>query len=256
MNFGLHRNCGNTFHRKEHVRLACEKTLKDLKVDYLDLYLIHFPISLKYVPIDKRYPPEWLYDLEAETPTMEIDPVPLMETWQAMEALVESGLVKNIGVCNYNSALLHDLNAYATIKPSMLQIESHPYLCQEKLLRTATDLGMAVTAFSPLGALSYLSLDMATESDSVLKAEVVVNAAERLGRSAAQIVLRWGVQRGVAIIPKTSKKERLKENLALFDFELTSDEMAGISSLNKNQRFNDPGVFCELAFGKFNAIYD
>lgn len=246
----------NTFHRAEHVQAACQKTLTDLGVEYLDLYLIHFPISLKFVPIEERYPPEWLHNPESSNPEMVIDPVPLFETWKAMEELVDTGLVKNIGVCNYNSALLHDLNAYAKIKPAVLQVESHPYLTQEKLLRTAADLDIAVTAFSPLGALSYVSLDMATQADSVLQAAEVLSAAQRNNRSAAQIVLRWGIQRGTAIIPKTSKKERLKENLSLYDFSLNEEEMQAISGLNANRRFNDPGDFCEAAFGKFNAIYD
>ena len=145
----------NTYHRPEHVRSACERTLKDLGLSELDLYLIHFPIALEYVDFETRYPPEWLVDPSAETPKMQPDAVPFADTWGAMEALVEAGLVKEIGVCNYNSGLLHDLMAYAKIKPAMLQIESHPYLTQERLLRAAAQYEMAVTAFSPLGALSY-----------------------------------------------------------------------------------------------------
>lgn len=246
----------NTFHRPEHVRAACEKSLQDLGVDYLDLYLIHFPIALKYVDISERYPPEWIFDPAAAEPAMLIDPVPLADTWRAMEELVQGGLVKHIGVCNYNSVLLHDLMAYAHIKPAMLQIESHPYLTQEKLLRTAAGYGIAVTAFSPLGALSYVSLDMATAQDSVLLQPAVLAAAARVQRSPAQVVLRWGIQRGTAVIPKSSNPARLQENLQLFDFALTDEEMLGISSLNQNRRFNDPGVFCELAFNKFYPIYD
>ena len=246
----------NTFHRPEHVRAACEKSLSDLKLDYLDLYLIHFPISLKYVDIESRYPPEWIYEPESAKPTMEIDPVPLFETWKAMEELQRSGLVKRIGVCNYSAALLPDLMAYAEIKPAMLQIESHPYLTQENLIRTAQDYDIAVTAFSPLGALSYVSLDMATAAETVLEQEAVISAAKRSGKSPAQVVLRWGVQRGTAVIPKTINPGRLKENLELFDFELSEAEMAAISSLNQNRRFNDPGAFCEQAFGKFHSIYD
>ena len=238
------------------MRPACERSLKDLGLGYLDLYLVHFPISLKYVPFDKRYPPEWLFDTDAARPTMEIDPVPLAETWRGMEELVEAGLVRQIGVCNYTSGLLIDLMAYANIKPAMLQIESHPFLTQEPLIRLAGDLGISVTAFSPLGALSYVSLDMATDADTVLTAAPVVAAAERLGKTPAQVVLRWGVQRGTAIIPKTTREERLRENLALFDFELSDAEMSAISALNQDRRFNDPGVFCELAFGKFYPIYD
>ena len=246
----------NTFHRPEHVREACEKTLADLGVDYLDLYLIHFPISLKYVGIDTRYPPEWIANPDADNPVMEIDPVPLADTWRAMEALVADGLVKQIGICNYTTGLLHDLMAYAKIKPAMLQIESHPYLTQEALIRTANNYGIAVTAFSPLAALSYVELDMATTSDTVLSQAAVLAAAKRVDRSPAQVVLRWGIQRGTAIIPKSSKLARLKENLALFDFELNGDEMTAISALNANRRFNDPGAFCEGAFNTFHAIYD
>ena len=155
----------NTFHRPEHVLPACEKSLRDLGTDYLDLYLIHFPISLKYVAFDTRYPPEWIFDPTTENPKMHIDPVPLSDTWRAMEELVERGLVKEIGVCNYNVGLLHDLIAYSSIKPAMLQIESHPFLTQEKLIKAAKNYGMAVTCFSPLGALSYLELDMANKKD-------------------------------------------------------------------------------------------
>ena len=246
----------NTFHRPEHVLPACEKSLRDLSTDYIDLYLIHFPISLKYVAFDKRYPPEWIYDPTAENPRMHIDPVPLSETWHAMEGLVERGLVKEIGVCNYNSSLLHDLMAYASIKPAMLQIESHPFLTQEKLIKTAKNYGIAVTCFSPLGALSYMELEMADQNESVLNENAVRVASKRLDRTPAQVVLRWGLQRGTAVIPKTSKKERLIENQSLFDFELSNQEMSDISNLNVDRRFNDPGVFCESAFNTFFPIYD
>ena len=246
----------NTYHHPQHVREACEKSLSDLGLDYLDLYLIHFPISLKYVPMAERYPPEWIFDPRAERPEMTIDPVPLADTWHAMEALVPAGLVRNIGVCNYNSVLLHDLMAYARIKPAMLQIESHPYLTQQRLIRLAQHYDIAVTAFSPLGAGSYVELSMASDQDSVLQQAVVKDIARRVQRTPAQVVLRWGVQRGTSVIPKTSRVERLAENLLVFDFTLSDDEMAAISALDQNRRFNDPGAFCELAFGKFYPIYD
>ncbi len=246
----------NTFHRPEHVKAACEKTLSDLQLNFLDLYLIHFPIALRYVDFETRYPPEWFFDPDAADPKMEIDAVPLQETWQAMESLVEAGLVKEIGVCNYNSGLLHDLQSYATIKPAMLQIESHPQLTQERLIRLAKSYGMAVTAFSPLASLSYVSLGMAGEDDSLLSADVIQQAADRLGKTAAQVLLRWGIQRDTAIIPKTSSAERLQENLAIFDFELSKEEMESISALNENRRYNDPAVFCEAAFNTFHPIYD
>ena len=246
----------NTFHRKEYVQQACEKSLSDLGLDYFDLYLIHFPIALQYVDINDRYPPEWIFNPQDDNPTMELDSVPLSETWAAMESLVENQLARQIGVCNYSAVLLHDLMSYARIKPAMLQIESHPYLTQDALIRTARSYNIAVTAFSPLGALSYVSLDMASKGDSVLTETVVIKAAERASVTPAQVVLRWGLQRGTAVIPKTSKPERLVENLSLSGFNLTDEEMDAISALNENRRFNDPGKFCESAFGTFHSIYD
>lgn len=246
----------NTYHRREHVEAACRKSMADLGLDYLDLYLVHFPIALRYVEFADRYPPEWIYDPAAAEPGMQLDAVPLSETWGAMEQLVEAGIARQIGVCNYSASLLHDLMSYARIKPAMLQIESHPYLTQEAVLRTAQAYNIAVTAFSPLGSLSYVSLDMATANDSVLTEPVVMAAAKRSGASAAQVVLRWGIQRGTAVIPKTSNPDRLIENITLSEFSLTDQEMQAISGLNQNRRFNDPGVFCELAFGTFHAIYD
>ena len=246
----------NTFHAPEHVEAGCRKSLADLGLARLDLYLVHFPIALEYVPIDARYPPEWVRAPGEHTARMKRAKVPLHTTWAAMERLVDRGLVDRIGVCNYNSALVHDLMSYARIQPHSLQIEAHPYLPQSKLVRLARDYGIGVTAFSPLGALSYLELDMAGEGDSVLREPAVLAAAGAHGKSAAQIVLRWGLQRGTAIIPKSTHAERMRENLAIEDFALTDQEMGAISALDAGRRFNDPGVFCEAAFGTFHPIYD
>lgn len=246
----------NQFHRREHVRPALERTLRDLRLDYLDLYLIHFPVSLRYVPPETRYPPGWFDDPDADRPVMVPDPVPISETWEAMERLVDAGLVREIGVCNFGVSLLRDLLAYASRPPAMLQVEMHPYLAQEKLLRFCHESSIAVTAFSPLGAQSYFQLDMARQDESLLEQPAVMEIAGRHSRTPAQVVLRWGLQRGTAVVPKTSRPERLRENIALFDFELRDGEMDVISGLDRHRRFNDPGVFCEAAFHTFFPIYE
>jgi len=246
----------NTNHAHQHVRAACEHSLRDLRLDYLDLYLIHFPIALEFVSPEKRYPAGWFDDPDAREPRMKPARVPIAETWGAMEELVRAGLVRNIGVCNFGVALLRDLLSYAAIAPAALQVESHPYLTHEKLLRFSRLEGIAFTAFSPLGAASYFSLGMATPEDSVLNQPAVRDIASRHGKTPAQVVLRWGVQRGTAVIPKSSRPERLRENIAIFDFELSTGEMGVISSLNCNRRFNDPGEFCEKAFNTFFPIYE
>lgn len=246
----------NTFHRQEHVELACKKSLVDLQLEYLDLYLIHFPIAQRYVPIEQRYPPEWFYDPDAAEPKIEFDKVPIAETWAAMEKLRSAGLVKNIGVCNFGTSLLRDLLSYANEPPAVLQVESHPYLTQERLLRFCRQHDIAYTAFSPLGAQSYHQLGMADRSDSLLEHPQIETIAAAHQKTPAQVLLRWGVQRGTAVIPKTSKQERLAENFAIFDFELSADQMTTISSLNQNHRYNDPGVFCEKVFNTFCPIYE
>jgi D-xylose reductase len=246
----------NTYHARQHVRPAVERSLRDLGLDYLDLYLVHFPIAQEFVPFDDRYPPGWFHDPATANPGMKLARVPLAETWAGMEDLVRAGLVRHIGVCNYGTALLQDLLNYSSVKPAVLQVELHPYLAQEKLLRFCRENDVAVTGFSPLGALSYVPLGMAGEGESVLNEPVVTAAAARVGRTPAQVVLRWGVQRGTAVVPKTTRPDRLAENLAVFDFELTADEMRAIAGLDRNRRFNDPGVFCEAAFHTFCPIYE
>jgi D-xylose reductase len=246
----------NTFHEPQHVRAACERSLMDLGLEVLDLYLIHFPIALSFVPFELRYPPEWFYDPQAATPAMKPIRVPLHETWGAMEELVRSGLVKRIGVCNFGTSLLRDLLSYAQIRPSLLQVELHPYLPQTRLLRYCHNESIAVTAFSPLGAESYVPIGMARAGESVLQEPLVTSLAQRHGRTPAQIVLRWAIQRGTAVIPKTQQLDRLQENRAIYDFELNGEEMQQITALDRNRRFNDPGEFGERAFNTFFPIFD
>jgi len=247
----------NTFHRPEHVKMAVKKSLADLGLEYLDLYLIHFPIPLKFVAIEARYPPEWIHDPTAANPCMAPDEtVTYQQTWQAMEELVEEGLVRNIGCCNIGVSMMRQVLQYCKVRPAVLQVEMHPFNSQEKLHRFCREQEIQVMAFSNLGAASYVELGMATAEDSCLSPQIVQDLAKKYNKSAGQVVLRWGVQRGTAVIPKTAKKERLAENMGLFDFNLTEEEMEGINALNKNKRFNDPGHFCEAAFGGFYPIYE
>ena len=246
----------NSFHRAQHVRPALLKSLQDLQLDYLDLYLIHFPIASAYVPIDQRYPPGWFADPDDPDPKMIPDRVPIIETWQALEELKNEGLIREIGVSNFGTSLLRDLINQASIPPAMLQIEMHPYLTQTKLTRFCHESGIAVTAFSPLGAQSYFQLNMAEQDEAVIENATVKAIASAHHRTAAQILLRWGIQRGTSIVPKTSSLDRLRENLEIFDFELTDLEMEAITALNRDRRFNDPGVFCEAAFNTFFPIYE
>jgi diketogulonate reductase-like aldo/keto reductase len=236
----------NTYHRAEHVRPALVRTLRDLGLSSIDMFMIHFPISLRFVPFEKRYPPEWIHnpDVPGED-TLVLDYVPIAETWTAMESLVDEGLVKNLGVCNFNVALLMDLLGSCHIRPAMLQVEVHPYFQQPKLIDFCARENIAVTALSPLGSSSYkdISMDMG-HGVGVLKDPVIESIAKRLGKSPAQVVLRWGVQRGTCVIPKTTKPERLVENMSVFDFSLTGDDMNSIRSLERGARYNDPGDFC------------
>ena len=246
----------NTYQRKEHVRMACLKTLKDLGLEYLDLYLVHFPIALKYVPFETRYPPEWFYDPKAENPKMEEDQVSIKETWEAMEDLVKEGLVRNIGLSNFGVSLIRDILNYAKIKPTVLQIELHPYLTQETLVRFCREKGIAITAYSPLGASSYVEIGTAKEEDSVLREKMVKEFAKKYGKTTAQIVLRWGIQRGTALAVKSCRIERINENFEIFDFYLTGEEMKALDGMDKNWRFNDPAVFCQNAFNTFFPIFE
>ncbi len=246
----------NTFHQPQHVRAACERSLQDLQVDELDLYLVHFPIALEYVAPDTRYPPGWFFDPDAAAPAMKPISVPYAETWAAVEELQKAGLVKRIGVCNLNISLLRDLLAGCSIRPTVHQVELHPYLTQDRLLRYCAAEDIRVTAFSPFGASSYVPLNMARADESLFDDATIKEIAEAHGRTIGQVALRWGLQRGTVVIPKTQTEAHLRENHAISDFELSDAEMARISALDRHRRFNDPGEFCEAAFNTFFPIFD
>lgn len=246
----------NTFHHPDHVRAACERSLSDLGLDELDLYLVHFPVTLAYVPFEERYPPGWFFDPDAENPSMKHVDVPYADTWGAMEGLVEAGLVKRIGVCNLGTAMLRDIRSYARIQPAVNQVEMHPYLTQQNLLRFCWEQEITVTAFSPFGASSYVPLNMAGANESLFDDETMKEIASTHGKSIGQVALRWAIQRGTVAIPKSQSTGHLKDNIEIYDFELSEEEMARVDGLNRNRRFNDPAEFGEAAFNTFYPIFD
>ena len=204
------------------------------------------------VPFEDKYPPEWT-NLDNKMVIVDND---ICATWKAMEELVDQNLAKTIGVCNFSTTLLRQLFSTSRIKPSTLQIELHPHNSQTRLVRFAHEAGMNVTAFSTFGASSYLELDMATKEDLLMENPAIVKIASSKNKSAAQVLIRWALQRNTFPLTKTSNAGRMKENRNVFDFELDEDEMKVINELNKNRRYTDPGDFCEAAFGRFCPIYD
>ncbi|KAJ1843917.1 hypothetical protein IWW55_003120 [Coemansia sp. RSA 2706] len=138
----------NTFHACEHVKENFQCNIDDLGIDYIDLYLVHFPVALKYVPQSERYPPEWR---DSGGGLVVPAKVPFHETWEAMEALYNDRLAKNIGISNMSDAMLYDLLSYAKVRPAVLQVELHPYLHCKQLIELVQTEGLAVTAYSLMG---------------------------------------------------------------------------------------------------------
>jgi len=227
----------NTFHAHDHVKSLAKIQLGQWGIDYFDLFLVHFPVSLKYVDPNHRYPPEWFGD----DGKIHLQNTPMQETWGAMEELVDEGLAKNIGLSNCQGSLILDVMRYARIEPQVLQIELHPYLTQEALVQLAKILGIAVTAYSSFGPQSYLEIGIDKGVPSLLEHDVVNDIAKAHKKTAAQVLLRWATQRGIAIIPKTNNPDRLAANLQCDTFDLSESDIKKISALNISLRLNDPG---------------
>jgi len=227
----------NTFHARHHVKAATKMQLELWGLEYFDLFLVHFPIALEYVDPNHRYPPEWWGD---DKKSVNLQNTPFQETWGVMEELVDDGLVRNIGVSNVAGALLVDILSYARIQPQVLQVELHPYLTQEPLLRLTKTLGIAVTAYSSFGPQSYLELGFKGNVKPLFKQDTVVSVAGAHERDPAQVLLRWATQRGIAVIPKTNAADRLLSNLDCTSFDLTGSEIEAISALNIDLRLNNP----------------
>lgn len=225
----------NNFHDGDKVEPIARRQLQDWKVDYFDLFLMHFPVSLEYIDPAVQYPPP-------DGPEFPPGRASVQETWLAMEKLVAKGLTRGIGISNFNGALILDLWKYATIKPATLQIEHHPYLTQEVLVKYVQGLGIQVTAYSSFGPSSYLELDTedAKNTPLLLEHDVIQKLSAKYHKTPAQILLRWATQRGVAVIPKSSNPQRLTQNLSVTDFDMSADDIQSISALNRDMRFNEP----------------
>ena len=228
----------NSFHDGDRVEPICRKQLSDWGIEYFDLYIVHFPIALKYVDPKDRYPPGFTYDGK----NVVTSNASIQETWTAMEGLVEKGLCRSIGISNFNAQLVMDLLRYAKIKPAALQIEHHPYLTQEGLVTYTKSQGIAITAYSSFGPVSYHELDMQRAKDTPLlfENETIKSIAQKHGKTPAQVLLRWSTARDVAVIPKSNNQQRLAQNLEFSELELSQDELKEISGLDRNLRFNNP----------------
>ncbi|PSC71722.1 Alcohol dehydrogenase [NADP(+)] [Micractinium conductrix] len=200
----------NDAHRPAELRKSVEQSVSELGCSYLDLCLVHWPDAFKP---------------GSEEPDTEVT---LQQTWQAMESLVDDGLVRHIGVSNYSLRQVEETLSYARIKPVVNQVELHPLLAQRKLVGVCLRNGVHSVAYSPLGH---------TGPDSDVMAAAAEVAAE-VGKTPAQVLLKWNVQRGVAVIPKASSEPHLRENFeGLFNWRLTWDQKAKLDALDRGQRF-------------------
>ncbi|MCA0145688.1 aldo/keto reductase [Blastococcus sp. LR1] len=196
----------NGFHRRDDALRAFDQSLADLGFDYLDLFLIHWPL-----------------------PGIDVD---FVETWKAFEEIYASGRAKAIGVSNFNPHHLQRLFDQTEIKPAVNQIEVHPFLAQDDVRAFNAEHEIVTEAWSPIA------------QGKVLDDPAIVAIAERLGRTPAQVVLRWHIERGDVVFPKSSSRERMAENFALFDFELETGDLASISGLDRRERTGpDPETF-------------
>ena len=213
----------NTSHRKEKVIPTCKKSVENFGLDYVDLYLIHWPISYTenakgLFPVDEKG--NALHGNDDYT-----------DTWRGMEECVKLGLTKSIGLSNFNSEQIERILSVAEIKPVMNQVECHPNLNQKKLREFCAKRGIAITAYSPLGS-SARPWAKPGDPKVTVQAPEIVAISEKYGKTPVQVVLRYLVDIGTIPIPKSSSKERIGQNISIFDFKLTPEEIATIDKLD------------------------
>lgn len=225
----------NYDHTRADVRTACEKSLQDLQLEQLDLYLMHFGVASlrdgRTEPVDEQG-----FLLPAK--------VSVRETWEAMEELVDAGFVKAIGVSNFSAPMLVDLLTYAKIVPAVNQIELHPYCQQTRTLEFCQHLGIAVTAYSPLGS----AVDQNGGKPALLEDPTIQRIAQTHQKSPAQICLRWGAQRGTVVVTKSTSDERIAQNAEIFDFELSPTELEELSKLDRRLHYVDPYEWWKIPY--------
>ncbi|KAL1765302.1 estradiol 17 beta-dehydrogenase 5 isoform X1 [Sigmodon hispidus] len=218
-----------TFHHPELVKSCLEQSLKKLQLDYVDLYLINFPMALKpgkdYFPID-------------EHGKAIFDTVDLCDTWEAMEKCKDAGLAKSIGVSNFNRRQLEMIlnKPGLKYKPVCNQVECHPYLNQSKLLDFCKSKDIVLVAYSALG--THRDKNWVDQSTPVLLDDPVLSSmAKKYKQTPALIALRYQIQRGVVVLAKSLNEARIKENIKVFEFQLSPEDMKVLDGLNRNLRY-------------------
>ncbi|XP_060516644.1 aldo-keto reductase family 1 member B7-like [Cylas formicarius] len=215
----------NTMHRPDLVEPALKTSLTNLCLDYLDLYLIHWPFAFKedgdLFPIDNNR-------------KLALSNADYVDTWKEMEKLNRKGLTKSIGVSNFNWKQLERLNRVSAVKPVTNQIEIHPYLPQTRLVEFCKSYKMVVTAYSPLGAPARPGVK---PSDPVIMDDPIIKGiAQKHNKSAPQVLIRYGIQRGCIVLVKSVTKERIAHNIDVWDFQISDEDMEVLNSLDCNYR--------------------
>lgn len=216
----------NTYHSRSRVMECCQKSLSSLGLKYIDLYLIHWPHGFQEG--GENFPSNGQGGIVYSD-------VDYVETWKGMEDCFNAGLVKSIGLSNFNSVQIDRVLSTCSIKPVMNQVECHPYLNQKNLLEFCESRGIMLTAYSPLGSPDRPSPKL--NDPILLKDSRIEEIAKRHSKTAAQVLLRFQFQRKIVVIPKSITQTRIAENINIFDFELSDQEMETILSFNENHRF-------------------
>lgn len=216
---------------------AIRKTLQKLKMDYVDLYLIHWPVSSK--------PAVYEYPIKKE----DFRPLDFQAVWAAMEECQGLGLTKAIGVSNFSSKKLTDVLYTANIPPAVNQVEVNPCWQQKKLIKFCKDNGVVVVAYSPLGAVGTFY-----GTNRVMESEALKEIAEARGKTVAQVSLRWAVEQGIGVVVKSFNKERMQQNLDIFDWELNADEYKKIAGIPQGRACL--GIDYTSPYGPYKTIDD